>query len=180
MASKSVSGALKMLQPTNNGSTLVGEKNRTKNKENSAKEDLAKSDNYLPKKKAFPNIFGRKTDEKSKISRKDACVGTDLVSQVDAAVGTEVSVPIDPERSDSPTDVRSMLLGVHPNERYFELMAEERRKALDEALRENLWLCQEVARLKEENRQLEIVANEGMQYAELLKEALKEEDEVDS
>jgi hypothetical protein len=59
-----------------------------------------------------------------------------------------------------------------PTTEYWQALAEQRRTALEVALTENLQLAEECARLRERNRQLQFLADEGKQYAELLRECL--------
>ncbi len=68
--------------------------------------------------------------------------------------------------------MRALRTRAQPTTEYWQALAEQRRTALEVALTENLQLAEECARLREHNRQLQFLADEGKQYAELLRECL--------
>ncbi|XP_073983961.1 geminin DNA replication inhibitor isoform X2 [Rhodnius prolixus] len=68
-----------------------------------------------------------------------------------------------------------------PGKEYYKVLAERRRVALEEALKENEQLHEKVRHLEEENEQCNILLNETRQLVETLTEMLKEgNDEEDS
>ncbi|VDP02516.1 unnamed protein product [Soboliphyme baturini] len=115
---------------------------------------------------------------KKNASKKETGVSTEPPHTVDCGSNTELSMAKLKEvvDGDQPNEVVKMLKSAVPSERYFELIAEERRKALDEALQENLQLSQEIARLREENSQLKVLAEEGLKYAEILRQVVGDEE----
>lgn len=162
---------LKPLQSSASGSKLVGRKKSKDIKD--SKEGPSKTS-----KSSLTSLFSRKTSTSENDLKKafrDVAVGV-KIETAESADNTEVSISIT-SRPDTAADIRDMLLGAEPDKRYWELLAEERRRALDEALQENLALSIEMAKLKETNRQLQFLADEGKRYAEILKEALEQQDE---
>lgn len=64
-----------------------------------------------------------------------------------------------------------------PGKEYYKILAERRRVALEEALKENEQLHEKVKLLEEENKQCNILLNETRELVETLTEMLKEGNE---
>lgn len=77
-------------------------------------------------------------------------------------------------------DIVGMMTSATPSETYWKLYTEERRPALDKALRDNLDRYQEIARLKEENRKLRESLDDIKSYAETVDQALAEDESESS
>lgn len=149
------SPALKTLQTSPNGVHIVG-KSRTK-----TKVVKGKLSNFFPKSEKSNDSEPKKTVKhigvSTNVATENRCVGTDFDSS-----------------SDRETVVK-MLTTDEPSFEYWKLLAEERRVALDEVMKENLEFCQEMARLKEENRRLKRLADEGRELARILQLTLDED-----
>lgn len=71
------------------------------------------------------------------------------------------------------------LTSASASEKYWEMLAEKRRVALDETLTENQMLHEQVANLKEELKVSDEMLNETKNLVEILTEMLEEKEEED-
>ncbi|CAG0888140.1 unnamed protein product [Darwinula stevensoni] len=73
-------------------------------------------------------------------------------------------------------DSSEFITSEEPSLEYWKKLAEERRKALDEALKENEELWEKVHELEKEKAAMELIVNEAKAMAEMLQEVTNEDE----
>lgn len=77
-------------------------------------------------------------------------------------------------------DIKDLTSEEEPSENYWKILAEKRRVALDETLKENQILCDKVEILEQEKETIQKMYEEAKQALDLLKEVMQESDDEES
>ncbi|CAB3995731.1 Geminin [Paramuricea clavata] len=148
--------SLQVLQPSADGQRLlVGGTNSQRSKTKSKAQQKRASSSSQTKLKHY---LTKSSDEVDKTQSSS--------SEVES---TTTSVPVKSEMPPSSDDAYALMVQVPAPERYWELVAEERRKALEETLEENMKLYEMIEKLKEENAALKEKANNTDYFATMYK-----------
>ncbi|KAK2574509.1 Geminin [Acropora cervicornis] len=144
---------LQVLQPAASGDgTLVG--NRVVVRKNERKQTKTNTP------------VSRLKQQKLKVQDSDSSTSTRCSDSSDSdSAKKSVRKNIKPLQND--LNDRALMISETPPERYWELLAEERRLALQNALEENERLHKELEELKERNKALEEVAGQAEYFASL-------------
>ncbi|XP_046848619.1 uncharacterized protein LOC124442176 isoform X1 [Xenia sp. Carnegie-2017] len=147
--------SLQVLQPSADGQKLlVG--GRTKQKPKS-KQSGAHSQQCSTK--------SRQKHLKSYLVKASEVESPSSASDADSNVNVDLKL----KELDSTEETRALMVQEKAPEKYWELIAEERRKALEETLKENIMLYEEIEKLKSENAILKEKANNLEYFATLYK-----------
>ncbi|CAH3175994.1 unnamed protein product, partial [Porites evermanni] len=145
---------LQVLQPTASGDgTLVGSRGVIRHKETKSKK------NKTP-------VLQLK-QQKLKIPASGSSTSTCTDSSDSDTAGSSVKKDTKKLQSDVNEEAISLMVSDPAPERYWELLAEERRLALQEALEENERLYKEMEELKEQNKTLQEIAGQAEYFASL-------------
>ncbi|KRZ27907.1 hypothetical protein T4B_9969, partial [Trichinella pseudospiralis] len=151
--------ALRYIQSSPEGTHLVGVSRAVEVDENT-------KPGKVPKNRIKRFFSGSRV--KVSPNKVDVSTMTDVaVNTVEIGVCTEINAL----QSGKEDETIALLTEPTPSENYWKMMAENRRLALRTALEENKKFCEELAYLREENRLLRVLAEEG----QALKEALDQQ-----
>jgi len=160
--------ALTPMQTSPNGTTLVGRRPRSF--------AIKSSKNRIIVGKSG-KISSPKLTRVVRPVTKDSTTRTEETSAAASESQTEISMTDFDSTANSRESIIEMISSAHPNAQYFELLAEERRVALAEALKENEKLWKQVRNLRREVIQYRDLAERGENYAQLLRQILELADE---
>ncbi|KRZ79871.1 Geminin [Trichinella papuae] len=156
--------ALRYIQSSPEGTHLVGVSRAVEVDENT-------KPGKVPKNRIKRFFSGSRV--KVSPNKVDVSTMTDVaVNTVEIGVGTETNALQSMCKED---ETVALLTEATPSENYWKMMAENRRLALQTALEENKKFCEELAYLREENRLLRVLAEEGQALKDALDQVMNEE-----
>ncbi|XP_022789724.1 geminin-like [Stylophora pistillata] len=147
---------LQVLQPAASGNgTLVGSRGVVRHNEMKLKKGKSPSSKLKQQKIKIPHKSGN--------SSSSTCADS---SDSDTAVSS-ARKNTKSSHGESLDEAVALMVSDPPPERYWELLAEERRLALQEALEENERMHKELEELRERNKSLEEIAGQAEYFASL-------------
>jgi len=148
---------LQVLQPTASGDgTLVGSRGVVRRQEMKSKKSKSPTLKLKQQKLKIPSTSSGNSSSTTCTDSSDSDTALSLAKKNTKSLQNEV---ID--------EAVALMVSDPPPERYWELLAEERRLALQEALEENEKLHKELEELRERNKTLEEVAGQAEYFASL-------------